>query len=395
MTPTRFLVRLCRPVRQLAGALLLAGLAACGGGEMTEPAAQVAAEVADGAEAVSRSAAQAAALPVDLRCAATWKNLGCVEQRKLVVGNQLREFIVWTPHTARLRAQAPVVFMLHGTNQDGEQFFNHSGWREEAIKRGVIAVFPTALVHCYHQDDNHRPIDGNEATHILTKWADGRLGGPNADRPLCTPAEIQAMNLSKKQLLQLAHGLADDMGFFRAMVDLLKAEYAVDPKRIYVSGFSNGAEMSGRLAAEMSEVFAAAHCGSSTVGVSTVATRAIPVVHSMGSQDDEQKDRLGYPDGLPLDETLMTDPTKRAYHDAVVKPFLDMLQLNDAYQWHRQLINKRLTSWFTFRSSQTGATTSFRAIVIQGATHEYPNGKNHPVVMAEELWPFFEANPLP
>jgi poly(3-hydroxybutyrate) depolymerase len=46
------------------------------------------------------------------------------------------------------------------------------------------------------------------------------------------------------------------------MIDVLKRNYAVDEDRFYATGFSNGAQFTGRLAAQMSDVFAAfALCG--------------------------------------------------------------------------------------------------------------------------------------
>ena len=50
----------------------------------------------------------------------------------------------------------------------------------------------------------------------------------------------------------------DDVAFFRALLDKLEKKYAVDPKRIFVTGISNGGMMSYRLACEMSDKIAAA-----------------------------------------------------------------------------------------------------------------------------------------
>jgi len=49
----------------------------------------------------------------------------------------------------------------------------------------------------------------------------------------------------------------DDVGFLSALIDTLSRQYGVDPRRIYVTGFSNGASMTYRLACERSDRIAA------------------------------------------------------------------------------------------------------------------------------------------
>src|SRR5215212_4696596 len=51
---------------------------------------------------------------------------------------------------------------------------------------------------------------------------------------------------------------ADDVGFVDAMLADLRARLPLDTARLYASGFSNGGEFTARLAAERSDVFAAA-----------------------------------------------------------------------------------------------------------------------------------------
>ena len=48
-----------------------------------------------------------------------------------------------------------------------------------------------------------------------------------------------------------------DMGFIRALIDRVKAEHAINPKRVYAFGYSNGGHMAFRLAIEAPEEAAA------------------------------------------------------------------------------------------------------------------------------------------
>jgi len=52
-------------------------------------------------------------------------------------------------------------------------------------------------------------------------------------------------------------GSNDDVGFIRAMVETLVAQWNVDPARVYATGISNGADMAFRLAVEVPGMFAA------------------------------------------------------------------------------------------------------------------------------------------
>jgi len=50
----------------------------------------------------------------------------------------------------------------------------------------------------------------------------------------------------------------DDVAFISKLIDKLAADYSIDTKRVYVTGFSNGALMTHLLAAELPDKIAAA-----------------------------------------------------------------------------------------------------------------------------------------
>lgn len=316
---------------------------------------------------------------------------GHTERRLLQVNGVQREYIVYVPWKSRTATNVPVVFMLHGTAQTGEQFYNISGWREKADETGLIAVFPSALWHCYLQDDDKNgSFDPLTERNVVTKWAGGQLGDP-AERPLCTAAQMQGLTAEKRALVD--HPLADDMAFLRQIVADLGANFAIDRKRVYVTGFSNGAEMSGRLAAEAADLFAAVSCASSAVSVSTIASRPLSVIWSVGELDPEQSVALGYANGvIPLTADLGTNPR---FQNRIELAYTHMLNL-DRTKTHSQLTAwGSLISHFAYTTSLAGAGNTFNGYVIQGLAHEYPNGKNHPVRMADALWEFFRTQSLP
>jgi polyhydroxybutyrate depolymerase len=87
----------------------------------------------------------------------------------------------------------------------------HKGFNKLADKDGFIMVYP----------------DG-----IELNWNDGRMDEEANDR-------AHRENI-------------DDVGFISALIDSMIKDYNINPKRVYITGISNGAIMSYRLACELS-----------------------------------------------------------------------------------------------------------------------------------------------
>lgn len=69
----------------------------------------------------------------------------------------------------------------------------------------------------------------------------------------------------------------DDSGFLRQLITTLTAQYNVNPKQVYVAGFSSGAQMAHRVAVEISDLVAAVAIASGTiVGQPTVPPIVLP-----------------------------------------------------------------------------------------------------------------------
>ena len=82
---------------------------------------------------------------------------------------------------------------------------------------------------------------------------------------------------------------ADDTGYLRTLVDAIAQELAVDRRRVYVTGLSNGGAMTQRLACEAADLFAAAAPLAFPIGLlpieSCVPSRPIPVLAFQGTTD--------------------------------------------------------------------------------------------------------------
>jgi polyhydroxybutyrate depolymerase len=130
---------------------------------------------------------------------------GCDGEGRILQGTNVRTFRY---HLPKNRADSrPLLIALHGGGGDGKGMMKIAGLGALSDAEGVVVVYP----------------DG-----ISRSWNDGR-GATDA-----------------------AHEGADDVAFLSALIDSFVSTYSVDPRRVYVTGLSNGAMMSFRLACDLS-----------------------------------------------------------------------------------------------------------------------------------------------
>lgn len=118
-----------------------------------------------------------------------------------------RTYLLHVP-TNLTGTQVPLVVNLHGFSNDGAMHAQQTGWRQFADRHNFITAFP---------DGNYRA------------WNFSQYGtGPT------------------------------DMAWLRAVVADIAATWCIDPRRVHVSGHSNGAFMAQRVACDASDLFASA-----------------------------------------------------------------------------------------------------------------------------------------
>lgn len=134
------------------------------------------------------------------------------EEDSLDVDGRTRTFLVHVPASAPPEGERMLVISLHGNGGRGSQQEDLSGFTPLAEEKGFVAIYP----------------DG-----VDKSWADGRG---------TTDAEEQGV---------------DDVAFIAALIDHGVATYGVDPRRVFVTGFSNGSMMTNRLGCELADRIAA------------------------------------------------------------------------------------------------------------------------------------------
>ncbi len=134
-----------------------------------------------------------------------------------------RRYLFWRPPGV---VSPPVVLFLHGTGSTAEWAADECRLPLWAALNGYALCVPQAL-----------PPKPDEPIKFLTnpsRWNDGS--------PMVSP-DVPA--------------LADDLGFLHHVIDDALAKLNTPGRRVYVCGFSNGAGMAFRLAAESAERIAA------------------------------------------------------------------------------------------------------------------------------------------
>lgn len=136
-------------------------------------------------------------------------------QRTSFVHNGLkRTYITHLPESFNKSESIPLVIALHGRGGNGESMVlvTRKGFNRLSDRDRFIALYP----------------DG-----IELNWNDGRMDEEANDR-------AHRENI-------------DDVGFISALIDTMISDHNIDPKRVYVTGISNGAIMAYRLACELTD----------------------------------------------------------------------------------------------------------------------------------------------
>jgi len=180
-----------------------------------------------------------------------------------------------------------------------------------------------------------------------------------------------------------AEGQAD-VAFIRDLIQQLQSQYRIDAQRIYVTGISNGAEMSYRLACDLGDVIAAFApvAGGYPAFDDCPATRPVPVIAFHGTDDQ----LLPYAGKPPLLLPVHDWVAGWAARNGCANPPAVIMQQGDVTGKH----------WGGCRA---GADVVLYTIIGKG--HSWPGSAmparitTRDIDATDLIWEFFAAHPKP
>ncbi len=275
--------------------------------------------------------------------------------RVIKVGTMDRRYLVHVPASYNTSRPMPLVLNFHGGGGAPESQKAISGMDKHSDKEGYIAVYP--------EGTGQGPRLGAGSGYT---WNAGNC---------CGWAQYRRI---------------DDVAFVKAMIAKLRAEFNIDPKRIYATGFSNGAMLCYRLACEMSDQIAAIAGVSAPMGMSKTTckpSRPISVMHFHGTADEAAPYNGGVGDLSFPGQNFMPVEENMAFWVSVLN--LDktptLAQVGQAY------------------SSTWGSDPEVILWKLVGAGHTWPGGMlgdsflgktNRDISANQELWKFFQRHPI-
>ncbi len=178
--------------------------------------------------------------------------IGQATDGTLTVSGIVRTYRLYVPASLPRNKPVPLLIALHGGLGSGPQFEQQTGFDGLAEANRFIVVYP-----------NGTPVRPGSGEYV---WNAGAC---------CSVASESQENVN-------------DVGFISALITKLEARFDIDPRRVFVTGHSNGAMLGERLACQLAGQIAAIAVQSGTL-VTGQCTPSEPVavleIHGTADQN--------------------------------------------------------------------------------------------------------------
>ncbi len=255
----------------------------------------------------------------------------------LTYQGQPRTYVLHTPTSYRSNRPLAIVIAFHGYGSQGKDLAASSGLNDLADQQGFLAVYPDGLDR---------------------RW-----------------------NLSQSLFSQV-----DDVGFVSALIDHLTQIRAVDPRRIYAMGISNGGFLVQRLACEPSSRITAFASVVATLPESLrsdcKASRPVSMLMMNGTADR----KVPWQGGRMFYGSILSVP-------ASIEFWQHHNQCNSK-SGIKRAVNDRV-DLDRYPNCQAGSEVEL--VTLKGVGHLFPrggSGQNSLINGSQEIWTFFQRHPL-
>jgi len=270
----------------------------------------------------------------------------------LKVSGSERTYLLHLPPVYDGKRSLPLVIVLHGGGGNAPGAVHMTGFSEKADKEGFVVVYPNG--------------SGRLKTRLLT-WNSGNCCGYALDNDV------------------------DDVGFIRALIDEVVKTRAVDPKRVYVTGMSNGGMMTYRLACELSDKIASAAPVAGALNLENPhPTHPVSMIIFHGTADEH----VLYEGGEPIKKV---DPHRRV--DKSVSYAVNFWVKQDGCSETPEREEKGNIRMEIYRGGKEG--TEVALYTVKGGGHAWPGGESYllgaeptkEISATDLMWDFFVRHP--
>lgn len=277
-----------------------------------------------------------------------------------------RSYLLHVPPTYEKTKPLPLVIMLHGMGGTALHSQRETGWSSKADAEGFIVVYPDAT-----RPDRAQPPSLRKNPQA---WNDGSGRFHAAERNI------------------------DDVAFISALIDSLESSYSIDSRRIYVTGFSNGASMTFRLGAELADRVAAIAPHSGTCWSDSVSpARGVSVCYLTGTSDTLNPIEGGFPK-LAMGGKDQGGRSKPPVTNMIAK-WAKVLECAD-----EPTIEEKAPGVRTSRYGRGRNDAEVVCITIDGLGHHWAGGKSqapeflvgknsNKIIATDVIWDFFSSHP--
>jgi polyhydroxybutyrate depolymerase len=286
----------------------------------------------------------------------------------LDVGGVTRQALVHVPAGYEKTRPRPLVIMLHGMGGTAANAVRETGWSAKANAEDFIVLYPDATRPDVAQLPNLRKNP--------QAWNDGS----------------GRFHAGEQQV--------GDVAFIGLLIDRMLADYAVDRRRVYVTGFSNGASMAFRVGAELADKVAAiAPVAGASWAETLKPSRPISLLYLTGTADplnplDGGMPRMAF-SGSGQGGRAKT-PVRSSMAQWTAALGLPATPVSDA------TVNGVRTTRYSSGASQTEVLL----ITVEGLGHMWAGGQNllpefivgkptDKLRATDVIWAFFRAHPAP
>jgi polyhydroxybutyrate depolymerase len=279
-----------------------------------------------------------------------------ISGRTLISGGIQRCYLLYVPAGSPLDQPLPVVFALHGFAGNGNGLRSIAVWEPVADREKFLVVYP-------------------EGSSFPLRWNIG------------PEANISAV---------------DDVQFIRDVLTHLSGIASVDKERVYVTGFSNGGQMTHRIACRLAdEVAAVGVVDGMDPGMLAECTpsRPVPVMAFFGMADPLAG--ANYPKWFQKLVNVTIDDTIPPLPADAIDLWMDAWSKRNGCNLEFMVVPP-IGNTRGIRYDECQADAEVVLYSVEGQGHAWPGGPSLPflgdstsdVNASEMFWEFFKRHPL-